>query len=270
MALANIAEDFARITDTYGWKDWRGYTHHGLDIAGEVPGVNARLYAPASGTVLFSGYGIVPGRNGNYWGLLLRDGRTVIVYGHTLSLPPVGKFFKKGQYTVKMSDSGLSPTAGIHAHIEVWYLTKSLVRQIQAGPWDFFARRTYRTVNTWTQDPLPWLTKQGTVFKKTVDSRGTWYRLQPEKPEPPVNKPNDVAAQILEEIKMAVEVAFNKSTLWTRDPKTGKLTTVSSSRYFLILEDKIDALLKGETLTQDKLDEIKQAVLDAPMDEDDK
>ena len=34
MALANLTEDYARITDTYGWQDWRGYSHSGLDIAG--------------------------------------------------------------------------------------------------------------------------------------------------------------------------------------------------------------------------------------------
>ncbi|MGL3804732.1 peptidoglycan DD-metalloendopeptidase family protein [Paeniglutamicibacter sp. R2-26] len=161
VALPTVAG--ARLTDTFGWQDWRGYSHAGIDFAGIRPGEQPKICAVDDGVVEFAGNNLVPGRNGYHTGIRHGDGYLTF-YGHVSgSKVRKGDKVKRGEHIATMDHVGLSAAAGIHCHFEVWDAKDRLV------------------------DPLKWLAERGVHFK--TERPGEKKRLQPPAVIAPAGKP---------------------------------------------------------------------------------
>lgn len=161
VALPTVAG--ARLTDTYGWQDWRGYSHAGIDFAGIKPGDQPKILAFDDGVVEFAGWNLIGGRNGYHIGIRHASGYLTF-YGHVSgSKVKKGGKVKKGQHIATMDKTGLSATAGIHLHFEVWDAKNRLV------------------------DPLKWLADRGIHFKQ--EKAGESKRLQALPVIAPAGKP---------------------------------------------------------------------------------
>lgn len=203
MSLPNITEAGARITDPFGKRAWRrsksnpdGF-HSGLDIAGVFPGNTPLVNAMSSGVVICTEPGTLPGRNGNYLGIVHDGDRsvgiTVTLYGHMTNLRyKVGnRVAEAGSPVGKMGRHGLSSTTGVHLHFEVMWIPAPYVTNFLKDPGGFL-RRNPVLAKSFLVDPYMWLTRYGAVFKDVKGADGkVWKRLQPApvKSPPPVVKP---------------------------------------------------------------------------------
>lgn len=135
--------DRSRLTSGYGYQQWRGYKHTGIDIAGITPGTQPPILAPANGVVELVGWNLVPHRNGQHIVIRHDSGRRSF-HGH-VSNPRVrvGQRVTRRQPIATMSHTGLSASAGIHLHFEVW-------------------TGASHTTNV---NPIAWLRANGWVFK---------------------------------------------------------------------------------------------------------
>lgn len=194
MALANPTEDYSRITDPFGFRQWRKDAgqepvHMGLDIAGESPGRTPLLKAMDNGKVIYAARNWITGRNGNYMCMSTPNKNTFVLYGHyTNPKVKTGSAVKKDHAVATMGRDGLSASTGIHVHIEVWYIPDAFLANFLKDPAGF-ARRNPNTVNSFAVDPQTWMKTYGIVFKKYPDKFPTnknALRIAPQvvKPEP--------------------------------------------------------------------------------------
>lgn len=129
-----------RLTDYFGEPRY-GDIHRGIDLAGITPGTTPPIYAVEGGRVEFVNKRL-PGKNGNNIGIRTNGGG-LWFYGHIEAIKvKQGQKVAEGQRIATMGKNGLSATAGIHLHLELWW-----------GP------TMWQAV-----DPIPYLAKNGVQF----------------------------------------------------------------------------------------------------------
>lgn len=135
--------DRARLTSGYGWQDWRGYLHTGIDLAGLVPGQSVPVRAAAGGVVVAT-TATVPLRTGPQIQIRHPDG-TMTTYGHARNVVVrPGDVVKRGQQLADSWHTGLPAAAGIHLHFEHW---------------------TWDGDHTTHHDPTTWLDRNGWTIR---------------------------------------------------------------------------------------------------------
>ena len=103
--------DTTMLTDTYGYQDWRGGLHNGIDIGA---GYGSPIYAAASGTVWIAGYSSSAGN----WVVIDHGGGVLSVYMHASALyVSSGQYVSAGQSIAAVGSTGWS--TGPHLHFGV-------------------------------------------------------------------------------------------------------------------------------------------------------
>lgn len=197
MTLANPTEDYSRITDPFGFRQWRKDAgqepiHMGLDIAGVSAGRTPLLYAMDDGKVIYAARNWIRGRNGNYMCMSTPNKNTFVLYGHyTNPKVKTGSALERGVPVATMWRDGLSATAGIHVHVEVWYIPDAFLAKFLKDPAGF-ASRNPKTINSFAVDPQKWMENYGIVFKRYPDKFSTnkdALRIAPQAAVKPATKP---------------------------------------------------------------------------------
>ncbi|MCR1918936.1 peptidoglycan DD-metalloendopeptidase family protein [Frisingicoccus caecimuris] len=103
--------DTTYLTDTFGYQDWRGGNHNGIDIGA---GYGSPIYAAASGTVWIAGYSSSAGN----WVVIDHGGGVLSVYMHASALyVSSGQYVSAGQSIAAVGSTGWS--TGPHLHFGV-------------------------------------------------------------------------------------------------------------------------------------------------------
>jgi septal ring factor EnvC (AmiA/AmiB activator) len=103
--------DTTYLTDTYGYQDWRGGNHNGIDIGASY---GTPIYAAASGTVWIAGYSSSAGN----WVVIDHGGGVLSVYMHASALyVSSGQYVTAGQSIAAVGSTGDS--TGPHLHFGV-------------------------------------------------------------------------------------------------------------------------------------------------------
>ena len=103
--------DTAYLTDTFGYQEWRGGLHNGIDIGA---GYGDPIYAAASGTVWIAGWSNSAGN----WVVINHGGGVLTVYMHASSLyVSSGQSVSAGQPIAAVGNTGYS--FGAHLHFGV-------------------------------------------------------------------------------------------------------------------------------------------------------
>lgn len=103
--------DTALLTDTFGYQDWRGGSHSGIDIGASY---GSPIYAAASGTVWIAGYSSSAGN----WVVIDHGGGVLTVYMHASALyVSSGQSVSAGQSIAAVGSTGYS--TGPHLHFGV-------------------------------------------------------------------------------------------------------------------------------------------------------
>ncbi|MDD3220776.1 MAG: peptidoglycan DD-metalloendopeptidase family protein [Lachnospiraceae bacterium] len=103
--------DTGLLTDTFGYQDWRGGNHNGIDIGA---GYGSPIYAAASGTVWIAGYSSSAGN----WVVINHGGGVLTVYMHASALyVSSGQTVSAGQSIAAVGSTGNS--TGPHLHFGV-------------------------------------------------------------------------------------------------------------------------------------------------------
>lgn len=105
-------------TSGFGYQNWRGYEHGGIDIAGPV---GTPIITPISGVVAVSGWD--DGGYGNW--VVVKSGSTEMIFGHMYQTPPVsvGQQIQAGTVVGGIGSTGRS--TGPHLH---WTITENGVK----------------------------------------------------------------------------------------------------------------------------------------------
>lgn len=100
-------------TSGFGYQNWRGYEHGGIDIAGAV---GTPIITPMTGVVEASGWN--DGGYGNW--VIVKSGSTEMIFGHMYQTPPVraGQQIQAGTVVGGIGSTGRS--TGPHLH---WTIT---------------------------------------------------------------------------------------------------------------------------------------------------
>lgn len=103
--------DTTLLTDTFGYQDWRGGSHNGIDIGASY---GSPIYAAASGTVWIAGYSSSAGN----WVVIDHGGGVLSVYMHASALyVSSGQYVSAGQSIAAVGSTGWS--TGPHLHFGV-------------------------------------------------------------------------------------------------------------------------------------------------------
>jgi len=103
--------DTTYLTDTFGYQDWRGGSHNGIDIGASY---GSPIYAAASGTVWIAGYSSSAGN----WVVIDHGGGVLTVYMHASALyVSSGQYVSAGQSIAAVGSTGWS--TGPHLHFGV-------------------------------------------------------------------------------------------------------------------------------------------------------
>lgn len=103
--------DTTMLTDTFGYQDWRGGSHNGIDIGASY---GSPIYAAASGTVWIAGYSSSAGN----WVVIDHGGGVLSVYMHASALyVSSGQYVSAGQSIAAVGSTGWS--TGPHLHFGV-------------------------------------------------------------------------------------------------------------------------------------------------------
>ena len=103
--------DTAYLTDTFGYQEWRGGLHNGIDIGA---GYGDPIYAAASGTVWIAGWSNSAGN----WVVINHGGGVLTVYMHASALyVSSGQSVSAGQPIAAVGNTGYS--FGAHLHFGV-------------------------------------------------------------------------------------------------------------------------------------------------------
>ena len=103
--------DTTLLTDTFGYQDWRGGSHNGIDIGASY---GSPIYAAASGTVWIAGYSSSAGN----WVVIDHGGGVLTVYMHASALyVSSGQYVSAGQSIAAVGSTGWS--TGPHLHFGV-------------------------------------------------------------------------------------------------------------------------------------------------------
>ncbi len=103
--------DTTTLTDTYGYQDWRGGSHNGIDIGASY---GDPIYAAASGTVWIAGWSDSAGN----WVVIDHGGGVLSVYMHASALyVSAGETVSAGQSIAAVGSTGDS--TGPHLHFGV-------------------------------------------------------------------------------------------------------------------------------------------------------
>ena len=103
--------DTTYLTDTYGYQDWRGGLHNGIDIGASY---GTPIYAAASGTVWIAGWSDSAGN----WVVIDHGGGVLSVYMHASALyVSAGQTVSAGQSIAAVGSTGYS--TGPHLHFGV-------------------------------------------------------------------------------------------------------------------------------------------------------
>lgn len=94
--------DTTYLTDTFGYQDWRGGSHNGIDIGASY---GSPIYAAASGTVWIAGYSSSAGN----WVVIDHGGGVMTVYMHASALyVSSGQYVSAGQSIAAVGSTGWS------------------------------------------------------------------------------------------------------------------------------------------------------------------
>lgn len=103
--------DTTYLTDTFGYQDWRGGSHNGIDIGASY---GSPIYAAASGTVWIAGYSSSAGN----WVVIDHGGGVLTVYMHASALyVSSSQYVSAGQSIAAVGSTGWS--TGPHLHFGV-------------------------------------------------------------------------------------------------------------------------------------------------------
>ncbi len=103
--------DTRTISDTFGYQEWRGGSHSGLDIAAPY---GESIYAAGSGTVMIAGYSSSAGN----WVVINHGGGMLSVYMHASALYcSAGQYVSAGQQIAAVGSTGDS--TGPHLHFGI-------------------------------------------------------------------------------------------------------------------------------------------------------
>lgn len=103
--------DTTMLTDTFGYQEWRGGGHNGIDIGASY---GSPIYAAASGTVWIAGYSSSAGN----WVVIDHGGGVLTVYMHASALyVSSGQYVSAGQSIAAVGSTGWS--TGPHLHFGV-------------------------------------------------------------------------------------------------------------------------------------------------------
>ena len=101
------------LTDTFGYQEWRGGVHNGIDIGASY---GDPIYAAASGTVWIAGWSDSAGN----WVVINHGGGVLSVYMHASALyVSSGQYVSAGQTIAAVGNTGYSFGAHLHFGIMV-------------------------------------------------------------------------------------------------------------------------------------------------------
>ena len=126
------------VTDTFGWQNWRGATHWGVDYGWPGGSANKPVYAVQGGTVTMVG----PADGFGRWVVLdhpTADGSGTTVYGHVIPEVTLGQRVEAGQRIARINpdrntNGGVDPHCHLELHRYVWSTPQSGNR-LNPQPW---------------------------------------------------------------------------------------------------------------------------------------